>query len=75
VLDDSGSIHGRVTDFYTVSWGGVRLSPLGTSATDWSIVPGPDDEHGAFGGMTIGRGNKYSEKTCSSVILSAINST
>jgi hypothetical protein len=26
-----------------VSWGGVRLSPLGTSATNWPIVPAPDD--------------------------------
>jgi hypothetical protein len=27
-----------------VSWGGVRLSPPGTSATVWPIVPAPDDE-------------------------------
>jgi hypothetical protein len=26
-----------------VSWGGVRLSPLGTSATNWTIMPAPDD--------------------------------
>jgi hypothetical protein len=25
------------------SWGWVRLSPLGTSATHWPIVPAPDD--------------------------------
>jgi hypothetical protein len=25
--------------FFLVSWGGVRLSPLGTSATNWPIVP------------------------------------
>jgi hypothetical protein len=25
------------------SWGGVRLSPLGTSATVWPIVPAADD--------------------------------
>jgi hypothetical protein len=29
--------------FFLVSWGGVRLSPLGTSATNWTIVPAPDD--------------------------------
>jgi hypothetical protein len=29
--------------FSLVSWGGVRLSPLGTSATIWPIVPAPDD--------------------------------
>jgi hypothetical protein len=28
--------------FFLVSWGGVRLSPLGTSATKWLIVPAPD---------------------------------
>jgi hypothetical protein len=26
-----------------VSWGGVRLSALGTSASNWPIVPAPDD--------------------------------
>jgi hypothetical protein len=31
------------THFFLVSWGGVRLSPLGTSATNWPIVPAPDD--------------------------------
>jgi hypothetical protein len=40
--------------------GGVesKLGPLGTSATEWPIVPAPgdyDDEE--FGGMKIGRGN------------------
>jgi hypothetical protein len=29
--------------FYLVSWCGVRLSPLGTAATNWPIVPAPDD--------------------------------
>jgi hypothetical protein len=29
--------------FFLVSWGGVRLGPLGTSATIWPIVPAPDD--------------------------------
>jgi hypothetical protein len=28
---------------FLVSWGGVRLSPLGTSATNWPIAPDPDD--------------------------------
>jgi hypothetical protein len=32
-----------VVVFSLVSWGGVRLSPLGTSATIWPIVPAPDD--------------------------------
>jgi hypothetical protein len=29
--------------FFLVSWGGVRLSPLGTSATNWPIVPALDN--------------------------------
>jgi hypothetical protein len=28
--------------FFLVSWGGVRLNPLGTSATILPIVPAPD---------------------------------
>jgi hypothetical protein len=29
--------------FSLVSWGEARLVPLGTSATNWPIVPAPDD--------------------------------
>jgi hypothetical protein len=29
--------------FFFISWGGVRLSLLGMSATNWPIVPSPDD--------------------------------
>jgi hypothetical protein len=37
-------VHKSVTDnFFIVSWGGVRLSRLRTSATIWPIVPAPDD--------------------------------
>jgi hypothetical protein len=43
---------------------GVRLSPLGTSATNWPIVPAPDDrwvlEH--FVGMRIGKRNRNSRR-------------
>jgi hypothetical protein len=45
--------------------GGVRLSPLGTSATIWPIVPAPGDgwyECGAVGGMRIGRGNRNTRR-------------
>jgi hypothetical protein len=44
----------------------VRLSALGTSATNWPIVPAlddddddddADDECGAVGGMRLGKGN------------------
>jgi hypothetical protein len=27
---------------FFISWGGVSLSPLGTSATVWPIIPAPD---------------------------------
>jgi hypothetical protein len=44
--------------FNFLGWGGVRLSPLGTSATNWPIVSAPDDECGAVGGMRIDRRNR-----------------
>jgi hypothetical protein len=35
------------------------VGPLGTSVTNWPIVPAPGDyEDGEFGGMMIGRGNR-----------------
>jgi hypothetical protein len=33
------------------------MGPLGTSATEWLIVPTPGDYDGEFGGMKTGRGN------------------
>jgi hypothetical protein len=44
--------------FSLVSLGGVRLSPLGTSATVGLLYQPPmiDDDYGAVGGMRIGRG-------------------
>jgi hypothetical protein len=55
--------------------GKSKLGPLGTSATEWPIVPAPGDyDDGEIGGMKIGRGNgKYSEKTCPSATLSTTN--
>jgi hypothetical protein len=40
------------------------LGPLGTSATEWPIVPSPGDcdDDGEFGGMKIGRGNPSSRR-------------
>jgi hypothetical protein len=36
-----------------------KLGPLGTSATEWPLVPAPGDyDDGVFGGMKIGRGNR-----------------
>jgi hypothetical protein len=56
---------------------GVHLGPLGTSPTEWPILPAPGDcDDGEFGGMKIGMGKpKYSEKTCPSATLSTTNST
>jgi hypothetical protein len=40
-----------------------KLGPLGTSATNWSIVPVPGDcEDGEFSGMKIGRGNRSTRR-------------
>jgi hypothetical protein len=49
---------------FLVSWGGVRLSALGTSATDWSTVPAldVDAECGAIGGNTICRANRSTRR-------------
>jgi hypothetical protein len=62
-----------------ISWGGVRLSPLGTSATVWPIVPAPINR---WWWMWSSRWNenwqgkpKYSEKTCPSATLSTTNPT
>jgi hypothetical protein len=50
------------------------MGSLGTSATEWPIVPAPGEyDYGEFGGMKIGRGN--SEKTCPSATLSTTNPT
>jgi hypothetical protein len=34
---------GKTDFFFLVSWGGVRMSPIGTSATNWAMVPAPDE--------------------------------
>jgi hypothetical protein len=61
------------------SYGGVRLSPLGTSATNWPILPAPNDR---WWWMWSSRRNKtcqgkpkYSEKICPSANLSTTNPT
>jgi hypothetical protein len=39
------------------------LGPLGTSATEWPIVPAPGDcDDGEFGGMKIGGGNRSTRR-------------
>jgi hypothetical protein len=48
-----------LSSVFLVSWGGMRLGTLCTSATIWPIVPALviDDECAAVGGMRIGREN------------------
>jgi hypothetical protein len=42
---------------------GVRLSPLGTTATVWPIVPDPDDDDcGAICGMQISKGHRSTRR-------------
>jgi hypothetical protein len=62
-----------------VSFSGVRLRPLGTSATVWPTVPALNDR---WWWMWSSRWNenwevklKYSEKTCPSATLSTTNPT
>jgi hypothetical protein len=33
----------QVSLLFWVSWGRMRLRPLGTLATNWPILPAPDD--------------------------------
>jgi hypothetical protein len=43
--------------------GGVQMGPLGTSATEWPVVPAPSDyDVGEFGGMKIGRENRSTRR-------------
>jgi hypothetical protein len=61
--------------FLLVSWCGVRLSPLGTSAT---IVAAPHDRWWVWSSRRneIWQGNRiYSEKTCPSATVSTTNPT
>jgi hypothetical protein len=47
---------------YIVGGRESKLGPLGTSATEWPIVPAPGDYDGAIGGMKIGRGNRSTRR-------------
>jgi hypothetical protein len=62
---------------FLISWGRVTLSPLGTSATDWPILPAPDNRwiwsicwNEDWQGKP-----KYSEKICPSATLYTTNPT
>jgi hypothetical protein len=52
-----------------------KLGPLGTSATEWPIVPAPGDyDDGEFWWNEDWQGKpKYSEKNCPSATLSTID--
>jgi hypothetical protein len=67
----------EVTKFFIYFSHGVRLSPLGTAATVWSIVPAPCDRwlwRNRWNANWEGK-PKYSEKTCPSATLSITNPT
>jgi hypothetical protein len=57
--------------------GGVQMGPLGTSATEWPIVPAPSDNvDGEFWWNEDWQGKpKYSGKTCPSATFSTTNPT
>jgi hypothetical protein len=57
--------------------GGVQMGPLGTSATEWPIVPAPGDYDDARIWRNEDRQGKrkYSEKTLHSDTLSTTNPT
>jgi hypothetical protein len=42
ILQQAGNLISK-KGYFKVSLGMVRLSPLGTSANNWPIVPAPDD--------------------------------
>jgi hypothetical protein len=53
------------TFFFSVPLGGVRLSPLGTSATVGLLYQPrmiDDDDYGVVGGIRIGRGNRNTRR-------------
>jgi hypothetical protein len=55
------NVTGTQTFFFLIRivGGGIQIGPLGTSATEWPIVPALGDYYdGEFVGMKIGRGNR-----------------
>jgi hypothetical protein len=60
------------TVFFLVPWGGVKLIPLGMSATIQFIVSARDivdDECGAVDGMKLGRGNRSTRRKPAPVLF------
>jgi hypothetical protein len=62
---------------FLASWGGTRLSPLGTSATIWPVVPAPDDRciWSIWWNENWQWKRKYLKKTCPNATLSTTNAT
>jgi hypothetical protein len=64
--------------FFVIFSHGVRLSPFGTSANNWPIVPAPDHRWCVLSSRwneNWQRKRKYLEKTCPSATLSTTNPT
>jgi hypothetical protein len=71
-------VHVTCPFFFLVSWGGVRLSPLGTSATNCSTVPAPDDRWWVWSRRWNKNWQgkpKYSDKTFPTAALSTTKPT
>jgi hypothetical protein len=65
-------------NFFFNTWGGVRLSPFGTAATNWPIVPAPVDRWWVWSSWwneSWQEKPNYSEKTCHNATLSTTNPT
>jgi hypothetical protein len=63
---------------FWVYWSGMRLSPLGTSATNWPTVPTVPTDRWTWSSRwneNLKGKPKYSEKTCPSAILYTKNPT
>jgi hypothetical protein len=53
----------KITFLIRIVGCGAQMGPLGTSVTEWPIVPAPGDyDDGTFGGMKIGRGNRSTRR-------------
>jgi hypothetical protein len=68
----SDMFHATQSSFFLVSLGGVRLSPLGTSATVGLLFQPrmiDDDDYGTVRGMRIGRGNRSTRRKSAPVSL------
>jgi hypothetical protein len=55
---------------FLVTWGGLRLSPLGTSAKVWPIVPTPDGRWWRVGSSRWNKNRQGKPKSCPSPTLS-----